>query len=32
MILNGIDNIRDLFGHKVSLQMVKSTPLCRLGL
>lgn len=27
-----IDNIRDLFGHKVSLNMVKKNPICRLGL
>lgn len=32
MILYGIDNIRDLFGHKVSLAMVKKNPICRLGL
>ena len=32
MILMGCDNIRDLFGHKVSLNMVKSTPICRLGI
>jgi hypothetical protein len=32
MILYGIDNIRDLFGHKVSLSMVKKNPVCRLGL
>lgn len=32
MILYGIDNIRDLFGHKVSLSMVKSNPICRMGL
>jgi phenylalanyl-tRNA synthetase alpha chain len=32
MILYGIDNIRDLFGHKVSLGMVKSNPICRMGL
>lgn len=32
MILYGIDNIRDLFGHKVSLSMVKRNPICRLGL
>jgi len=31
MILNRIDNIRDLFGHKVSLAMVKKTGICRLG-
>jgi phenylalanyl-tRNA synthetase alpha chain len=32
MILYGIDNIRDLFGHRVSLAMVRSNPVCRLGL
>lgn len=32
MILYNIDNIRDLFGHKVSLSMVKKNPICRLGL
>lgn len=32
MILYGIDNIRDLFGHKVSLSMVKRNGICRLGL
>lgn len=32
MILYGIDNIRDLFGHKVALNMVKKNPICRLGL
>uniref|UniRef100_A0A7R9V8F0 phenylalanine--tRNA ligase n=1 Tax=Chlamydomonas euryale TaxID=1486919 RepID=A0A7R9V8F0_9CHLO len=32
MILYGIDNIRDLFGHKVSLSVVKRNPICRLGL
>ena len=31
MILYGIDNIRDLFGHKVSLAMVRKNPMCRLG-
>jgi phenylalanyl-tRNA synthetase alpha chain len=31
MILYGIDNIRDLFGHKVSLDLVKTNPICRLG-
>lgn len=31
MILYGIDNIRDLFGHKVALSMVKKNPICRLG-
>ncbi|KAK9822548.1 hypothetical protein WJX74_003786 [Apatococcus lobatus] len=31
MILYGIDNIRDLFGHKVNLGMVKRNPICRLG-
>jgi phenylalanyl-tRNA synthetase alpha chain len=32
MILYGIDNIRDLFGHKVSLAMVKRNGICKLGL
>ena len=32
MILYSVDNIRDLFGHKVSLQMVKKNSICRLGL
>ncbi|KAK3043508.1 hypothetical protein RJ639_002087 [Escallonia herrerae] len=32
MILYGIDNIRDLFGHKVNLDLIKSNPICRLGL
>lgn len=32
MILYGIDNIRDLFGHKVSLNLIRKNPLCRLGL
>jgi len=32
MILYGIDNIRDLFGHKVNLSMIKRNPICRLGL
>ena len=32
MILYSIDNIRDLFGHKVSLGMVKKNPVCRLGM
>jgi len=31
MILYGIDNIRDLFGHRVSLAMVRQNPVCRLG-
>ncbi|KAJ8449361.1 hypothetical protein Cgig2_002493 [Carnegiea gigantea] len=31
MILNGIDNIRDLFGHKVDLGLIKRNPICRLG-
>jgi len=30
MILYGIDNIRDLFGHKVDMHMVKSNPICKL--
>ncbi|XP_039129249.1 phenylalanine--tRNA ligase alpha subunit, cytoplasmic [Dioscorea cayenensis subsp. rotundata] len=32
MILYGIDNIRDLFGHKVDFDVIKNNPLCRLGL
>ena len=32
MILYSVDNIRDLFGHKVSLLMVKKNSICRLGL
>ncbi|KAG6546289.1 hypothetical protein Mapa_012329 [Marchantia paleacea] len=32
MILYNIDNIRDLFGHKVDLEKVKSNPICRLGI
>ncbi|XP_073308343.1 phenylalanine--tRNA ligase alpha subunit, cytoplasmic [Primulina huaijiensis] len=32
MILYGIDNIRDLFGHKVDLSLIKRNPLCRLGI
>ena len=31
MILYGIDNIRDLFGHRVSLATVRRNPVCRLG-
>lgn len=31
MILYNIGNIRDLFGHKVSLSVVRSNPICRLG-
>jgi phenylalanyl-tRNA synthetase alpha chain len=31
MILYGVDNIRDLFGTKVNLSMIKSNPICRLG-
>lgn len=30
MILYKIDNIRDLFGHKVDLAMIKQNPICRL--
>ena len=30
MIKYGIDNIRDLVGHKVDLDMVQNNPLCRL--
>ncbi|KAI8007944.1 Phenylalanine--tRNA ligase alpha subunit, cytoplasmic [Camellia lanceoleosa] len=32
MILYGIDNIRDLFGHKVDLSLIKKNPLCRIGI
>nr|GMC88869.1 phenylalanine--tRNA ligase alpha subunit, cytoplasmic [Ipomoea batatas] len=32
MILYGIDNIRELFGHKVDLGLIKKNPICRLGL
>ncbi|GJV01933.1 phenylalanine--tRNA ligase alpha subunit, cytoplasmic [Tanacetum coccineum] len=32
MILYGIDNIRDLFGHKVELGLIKSNPICKIGL
>lgn len=32
MILYGIDNIRDLFGHKVDLRLIGANPICRLGL
>eukprot|EP00897_Mesotaenium_endlicherianum_P004012 jgi/Mesen1/3639/ME000020S03171 len=32
MILYHIDNIRDLFGHKVDLKLIRSNPICRLGL
>jgi phenylalanyl-tRNA synthetase alpha chain len=32
MILYGINNIRELFGHKVSLATVRKSPICRLGL
>ncbi|XP_023217393.1 phenylalanine--tRNA ligase alpha subunit-like [Centruroides sculpturatus] len=31
MIKYGIDNIRDLVGHKVNLQMVYNNPICRLN-
>lgn len=30
MIKNKIDNIRDLVGHKVNLQMVHDNPICRM--
>jgi len=26
-----VDNIRDLFGTKVNLSMIKQNPICRLG-
>ncbi|KAI9123589.1 hypothetical protein K1719_004889 [Acacia pycnantha] len=32
MILYGIDNIRDLFGHKVDLGLIRRNPICRLGI
>ncbi|XP_004486713.1 phenylalanine--tRNA ligase alpha subunit, cytoplasmic-like [Cicer arietinum] len=32
MIMYGIDNIRDLFGHKVDLGLIKKNPICRLGI
>ncbi|XP_057502373.1 phenylalanine--tRNA ligase alpha subunit, cytoplasmic-like [Actinidia eriantha] len=32
MILYGIDNIRDLFGHKVDISLIKRNPLCRIGI
>jgi phenylalanyl-tRNA synthetase alpha chain len=31
MIRYGIKNIRDLFGHKVDVAMIKKNALCRLG-
>lgn len=31
MIRYKLNNIRDLFGHKVDVAMVKSNPICRLG-
>ncbi|KAF5193112.1 Phenylalanine--trna ligase alpha subunit like [Thalictrum thalictroides] len=32
MILYGIDNIRDLFGPKVDLKLIKRNPICKLGM
>ncbi|GLU02907.1 hypothetical protein SLE2022_201390 [Rubroshorea leprosula] len=32
MILYGISNIRDLFGHKVDLSLIKRNPICRIGI
>uniref|UniRef100_A0A1J3EQR0 phenylalanine--tRNA ligase n=1 Tax=Noccaea caerulescens TaxID=107243 RepID=A0A1J3EQR0_NOCCA len=32
MIMYGIDNIRDLFGHKVDLDLIKRNPICRIGI
>ncbi|KAK1324118.1 putative phenylalanine--tRNA ligase alpha subunit [Acorus calamus] len=32
MILYGYDNIRDLFGHKVNLKLIKENQICRLGI
>lgn len=31
MIKYGINNIRDLVGHKVDLQLVSTNPICRLN-
>ena len=31
-ILYGIDNIRDLFGPTVDLEMMRTNPICRIGL
>ena len=31
MITYGVNNIRDLFGHKVKLAMSKTAPVVRLG-
>lgn len=31
MIKYGINNIRDLVGHKVNMQMVYDNPICRLN-
>ncbi|KAJ0239238.1 Phenylalanine--tRNA ligase alpha subunit [Hirschfeldia incana] len=32
MILYGVNNIRDLFGHKVDLNLIKGNPICRVGI
>lgn len=32
MILYGISNIRDLFGHKADLGLIKKNPICRIGI
>ncbi|XP_057496447.1 phenylalanine--tRNA ligase alpha subunit, cytoplasmic-like [Actinidia eriantha] len=32
MILYGVDNIRDLFGHKVDISLIKRNPICRIGI
>ena len=32
MVLYGIDNIRELFGVKVDLNMIQKNPLCRMGM
>jgi phenylalanyl-tRNA synthetase alpha chain len=32
MILYGVRNIRELFGHKVDLEAIQNYPLCRLGI
>lgn len=30
MIMYGVDNIRELVGHKVNLEMVYTNPICRI--
>jgi len=31
MIMYGVKNIRDLFGHKVDIESVRRNPICRMG-